>query len=173
MSNVCEMRAPMGEAAGLRRQPKRGSILAGGMAMGAVLARSGNHVRTAVDAEGVLDALEGQRFDVVLLDLRVPEIDAIATVKLYRYIARGEPQPPIVAVAEPRCAEDVNDCREAGIETCVSPAEAVRAVAELTMRGLVTPPTRESTGVTVSDIATHPRFRAVHRPAAGRSVPAH
>jgi DNA-binding response OmpR family regulator len=165
MSNVRELRTLKVAAVEAHRQPAHERVLVGGTAMGATLARSGHHIRTEVDAEGVLDALECCRFDLVLLDLRAPEIDAITTVKLYRYIALGELQPPVVAVAERHSAADVNDCRGAGIATCMSPAEAVRAVAELTTPGVMASPAEEPGGVTVSDIAKHPRFRAatLHR----------
>jgi CheY-like chemotaxis protein len=130
--------------------------------MGATLARSGHRARTAGDAETLLDALEHRRFDLVLLDLRAPEIDAIATVKLYRYIALGEPQPPIVAVADRRSAADVTACHDAGIEICVAVADAVRVMAEVSTGGLVAPPGGKPGGATVSDIAAHPRFNALH-----------
>jgi CheY-like chemotaxis protein len=148
MSNVCEMRASRLDTAGRRQAPPCGGILVGGAAMGATLARCGQHARIERDAEGLLDALEQRSFDLVLLDLRAPEIDAITTVKLYRWVALGEPQPPIVAVAEPGRPEDMTECRDAGIETCVELADAVRAMADLSTRGVMTRPPRGPAGVT-------------------------
>jgi CheY-like chemotaxis protein len=169
MSNVCEMRAPTLQTAGPRRQ-MRGRILLGGAAMGATLARTGHRASTAGDAEGLLNALEQHCFDLVLVDLQAPEIDAIATVKLYRYIARGEPQPPIVAVTERRSAKDIADCRDAGIETCVPLADAVRVMAALSTREAATGPGRPAAGAP-ADTAMPPRAGAVHRAAFGRLVP--
>jgi CheY-like chemotaxis protein len=174
MNRICAMRAPTGDAVGPRRGPKRGLSLVGGTALGATLARSGHHLHIAGDANGVLDALEHRQFDLVLLDLRAPEIDAISTVKLYRYLALGAPQPPIVAVAERWRAEDETDCRDAGIESCVAPADAVRVMANVSPRGRGTEPAEAGTagGATVFDIAMHKRLRAEQRPAPEPQAPA-
>ncbi len=64
--------------------------------------RSAGH-RTVVvnDADAVLDALAGDAFDLLLLDLAVP--DAVPTAKLYRFLSLDDPPMPIIGLTGPTC----------------------------------------------------------------------
>lgn len=92
------------------------------------------------DAEGVtsgaiaLDRLECDHFDLVLLDMRMPELDGVATARLLR--ARGDTT-PIVAVTASTLVEHRSACLAAGMNDFVSKPmrrERLRSVVERVAR---------------------------------------
>jgi CheY-like chemotaxis protein len=75
------------------------------------------HVTVAVgDADTMLDALSDDRFDVVLLDLALPE--ALETAKLYRFLSLGERSVPIVGLA--RTASEMRRHHAGVISECLA-----------------------------------------------------
>jgi DNA-binding NarL/FixJ family response regulator len=86
-------------------------------------------VGEADDGRGVLPAVDRHRPDVVLMDIRMPQLDGIAATRLLR----GQPDPPEVIVLTTFDAdEDVLDALRAGAAGFLlkdtPPAELVHAV---------------------------------------------
>jgi CheY-like chemotaxis protein len=64
--------------------------------------------RVAANGLEVLDALKRQPYDVIFMDMQMPEMDGIeATVKI-RSTIPGEHQPRIIAILRMQCAATVS-----------------------------------------------------------------
>ena len=93
----------------------------------AVLRRLGYHADLAANGLEVLRTLERQAYDVVLMDLQMPELDGLATS---REICRRWPRegrPRIVATTASDGPEIREECRMAGIDDFVGKADSVEA----------------------------------------------
>jgi signal transduction histidine kinase/DNA-binding response OmpR family regulator len=87
----------------------------------ALLARMGHSAVVASNGVEVLEALEKSRFDVILMDVQMPEMDGIETTKAIR--AREEKTGshiPIIALTAHARREDELRCLEAGMDGYVS-----------------------------------------------------
>lgn len=135
-----------------------------------ILERAG-HVAMLVDnGEAALDALEGGEFDfdIVLMDVNMPKMDGIEATKLYRMTELGSARRPIIALTADATPEAVERCIDAGMDACLTkPVEPQRLLEVIT--SLVAPSTAADSvesdqPATVTDIATHPQFRAVAQP---------
>jgi CheY-like chemotaxis protein len=86
---------------------------------------------TVADGRGVLAALEHDRFDLLLMDLRMPGMDAFEAAATIRALegsgARGV---PIIAIGAQFSALDERRCEVVGIEHCLAkPVQARRLLA--------------------------------------------
>ena len=63
-------------------------------------------------------AAQGERFDIILMDVRMPEMDGLEAIRQIRSNeqSRGAERTPIVVVSANTSAEDVRDCVEAGAD---------------------------------------------------------
>ena len=64
-------------------------------AWAAGLTLHGNHVQTAIDGLEGIEQIKGQSFDVILLDLSMPRLSGLDTLRLIR---ETQPNLPIVVV---------------------------------------------------------------------------
>lgn len=152
-----------------------------------ILERAGHAVHLVADGEEALDALQAGGIDLVLMDLNMPVLGGIEATKLYRFAALGQPHVPIIGLTADATPEAARRCREAGMDAClIKPIEPSRLVETIeafvpqavtgrsttasdpgadapapTERGAAT---RRPSGIPVSSIATHPRFRAALPP---------
>jgi signal transduction histidine kinase/DNA-binding response OmpR family regulator/HPt (histidine-containing phosphotransfer) domain-containing protein len=101
----------------------------------ALLGRLGYRADIAENGLDVLDALERQRYDVVLMDVQMPELDGLETTR--RIIERSPDgrRPHIIAMTANAMAEDREACLAAGMDDYVAKpirsevlAEALRRV---------------------------------------------
>ncbi|MCX6625220.1 MAG: ATP-binding protein [Acidobacteria bacterium] len=103
-----------------------------------VLERYGYSVTTAWNGLEVLRALERQPFDLVLMDVQMPELDGLeATGRIRRNeAAAGGPRLPIIAMTAHALIGDRERCLEAGMDEYISkpvrPADLLRVIAEVT-----------------------------------------
>jgi signal transduction histidine kinase/CheY-like chemotaxis protein len=83
-----------------------------------ILGMLGFSVDVALSGAGALDRLRGDRYDVVLMDCQMPEMDGYETVQLWRAAesAAQRPHTPIVAVTAFTLAGDRRKCIEAGMD---------------------------------------------------------
>jgi two-component system sensor histidine kinase RpfC len=82
---------------------------------------SGGHLVTLVgDGEQALDALEAERFDLVLMDLNMPVMGGLDALKLHRFATGGRDLPPFAALTADATEETRRKCAEAGMDAYVT-----------------------------------------------------
>ncbi|HDK16883.1 MAG TPA: response regulator, partial [Nitrospirae bacterium] len=87
-----------------------------------ILEREGHAVEVAGNGQEVLEVLKKQRFDLVLMDVQMPEMDGIEAARIIRN-SKGsgfDPEIPIIAVTAHAFEEDRQRCLKAGINTCIT-----------------------------------------------------
>ena len=90
------------------------------MVIAKILERAGHEVTLAGDGEQALEALKSRAFDITLMDLHMPVMGGVEATKLYRFMYRDSPRMPIVALTADATPEAVAECREAGMEACLT-----------------------------------------------------
>ncbi|MBF0178991.1 MAG: response regulator, partial [Magnetococcales bacterium] len=87
------------------------------------LEQRGHRVTRAEDGLRVLDAVRVQAFDVILMDLQMPNMDGLAATKAIRAMeaaAGGGAHVPIIALTARSMLEDRDDCLAAGMDEYIS-----------------------------------------------------
>jgi two-component system, sensor histidine kinase RpfC len=93
----------------------------------AILERAGHRVRVVGDGEQALDALENERFDVVIMDLNMPRLGGLDAARAYRFMDPESMQVPIIMLSADVTSETVKECEDAGIDAFLpKPVEARR-----------------------------------------------
>lgn len=92
------------------------------------LDRLGYRADVASNGYEVLDALTLQRYDVVLMDVQMPEMDGVEATREIR--ARPGPGPQIIAVTANAMVEDEQRCLLAGMNDYLRKPIELRALAE-------------------------------------------
>lgn len=80
-----------------------------------ILEVSGHEVDVFDNGELVLDALEEKDYDLIILDMYMPVLDGIDTVKMYRFMKTNENQVPIIILTANATVEAANICKEIGV----------------------------------------------------------
>ena len=82
-----------------------------------VLKKAGHTVVVVTSGRGALDALEREQFDLVLMDVQMPEMDGLeATAAIRRAELVTEWHIPIIAITAHAMAEDRQRCLDAGFD---------------------------------------------------------
>jgi len=94
-----------------------------------ILERSGHKVRVVGDGEQALDALENERFDVIIMDLNMPELGGLDAARAYRFMDPEATQVPIIILSADVTPEAMKECEDAGIDAFLpKPVEARRLI---------------------------------------------
>ena len=80
-----------------------------------ILAPLGCDIAQAADGRAALAAAEAQPFDVIFMDVRMPELDGRETTRRLRAVAGPNQSTPVIAVTADTAPEDVRACAEAGM----------------------------------------------------------
>ncbi len=111
-----------------------------------VLARAGHRVEVVGTGRAALEALKKQRFDVVLMDVQMPEMDGYEAAAALRAAEKdtGE-RVPLVATTAHALQSDREKCMEAGFDRFISKPididELLATIVELSPRKEVAPAT--------------------------------
>jgi two-component system sensor histidine kinase RpfC len=79
-----------------------------------LLEQAGHRVTLVATGQEAVDTLEEETFDIVLMDLNMPELGGIEAVKLLRFMHNPAELPPIVAVSADATPDTQEACRQVG-----------------------------------------------------------
>jgi len=86
-----------------------------------ILEKAGHEVRAVENGRQAVEAFKREPFDVVLMDVQMPELDGIEAAKAIRFAEDGtERRVPIVALTAHVLDEDEEACRLAGMDAFLS-----------------------------------------------------
>jgi two-component system sensor histidine kinase/response regulator len=84
------------------------------------LAAAGHEVDCAEGGVQALAAVAAIDYDVILMDVRMPDLDGLETTRRIRALPGRRGQVPIVAVTAQTFAEQIEECRNAGMDKHLS-----------------------------------------------------
>ena len=113
-----------------------------------LLERRGHHVTIANNGREALECLERGRFDVILMDVQMPDMDGLEATAAIRLKERGAGiHIPIIALTARTMQEDRERCTAAGMDAFITkPIKAVEflQVVEAVAAGVEDPAATES-----------------------------
>jgi signal transduction histidine kinase/FixJ family two-component response regulator len=99
-----------------------------------VLAPIGAHITAVVDGRQALEAASREVFDIIVMDVRMPEMNGREATRQIRAHAGPNQRTPVIAVTADSDVGDVEACRDAGMNWFVAkpidPARLVQTVVE-------------------------------------------
>jgi two-component system sensor histidine kinase RpfC len=96
-----------------------------------ILERAGHRTHLVENGEQALEALEKDKFDLVLLDLHMPVMGGLETARIYRFTRNGPSEPPLVALTADATQESKKACEEAGFDAYLTKPVEVKKLLEL------------------------------------------
>jgi two-component system sensor histidine kinase RpfC len=131
-------RPPSTSAAPLLRTARRLKILiaedniANCKILRRILELAGHQVEVANDGASTLEAMGRDAFDLVLMDINMPEMSGYEVTKIYRVEHMAEPRLPIIALTADGTSETERLCRDAGLDAVLTkPVEASQLLAAI------------------------------------------
>jgi signal transduction histidine kinase/CheY-like chemotaxis protein len=87
-----------------------------------ILEKAGHIVELANNGEEALRCLEMQRFDIVLMDLQMPNMNGMEATRIIRNSQDHtfDPEIPIIALTAHAFKEEKEQCIEAGMNSCIT-----------------------------------------------------
>jgi CheY-like chemotaxis protein len=96
--------------------------------------RAGFPTRTATNGREALELMQRERFGLVLMDCHMPEMDGYETTERLRAMPGPLAKIPVVALTASAMPEDLERCRLAGMNECLTKPIAYDALAEMLTR---------------------------------------
>ncbi|MGF1491290.1 MAG: response regulator [Microcoleaceae cyanobacterium] len=85
-----------------------------------ILQRMGYRADVANNGLEVIEALRRQSYDVILMDMQMPEMDGLEAARQIHLLYHAQPRPRIIAVTANAMQSDRNACLSAGMDDYVS-----------------------------------------------------
>ena len=85
-----------------------------------ILGKLGYHADVAANGQEAVEALDRQPYDVILMDMQMPEVDGLEATRIIRRTLPPERQPVIVAMTAAAMLEDRQACLAAGMTSFVA-----------------------------------------------------
>ena len=95
-----------------------------------ILEKAGHRVYVVENGEQALDVLETHRFDVALFDLRMPVMDGLEALKVYRFTHAEEDAIPVMMLSADATPEARRECSEAGAAAFIAKPIHARTLLE-------------------------------------------
>ncbi len=93
-----------------------------------MLSKLGYEADTAANGVEAVTAVERQPYDLVLMDVQMPEMDGLEAARRIRAKSNGWAQPAIIAVSANALSEDRETCIQAGMDGFISKPVKVEAL---------------------------------------------
>ena len=123
--------------------------------LGRILDRSGHRFIMVENGTQALDAMERQPFDLVLMDINMPQMNGLEATRLFRFGAGPGQYLPILALTADATKETEAKCMQAGMDGCITkpitPTQLTARIEEFTHGP---PPVG---GKMLAPVADHPR----------------
>ena len=81
-----------------------------------ILERAGHRPHLVENGELALDAMEKEKWDLVLLDLHMPVMGGLEAAKIFHFTREGSYRPPLVALTADATRESRKACEDAGFD---------------------------------------------------------
>ena len=143
---------------------------------GSFLRAAGHEVACAEGGAEAARMAADSDFEVILMDVRMPEVDGLEATRRIRALAGPRGQVPVVALTAQAFTEQIAECRKAGMDAHLSKPftrdalldAVLRAVEDRTAQGKanVTPQVEVPPVETARDEGTGPAFRPIAVPSA-------
>lgn len=135
--------------------------------LGKILQSAGHHAEIVNDGEQALDALENKTYDLMILDMQMPVLGGIDTVKTYRYLHRGEATTPVIILTANATTEAMQECADARVNAYLTkPIDSEKLLH--TIEGIFVPgdddhdtSSQQSTQPTIKKLQQKPEFQAL------------
>ena len=75
---------------------------------------------TAEDGVEALEAVQQRRFDLILMDIKMPRMDGVAATRAIRALSGEVSRTPIIALTDDSMANIQDDCLKAGMDAWIS-----------------------------------------------------
>jgi len=86
------------------------------MVIARILERAGHHSRLVNNGQELLEALEHRSYDVIIVDMQMPEVGGLEAYKLYRFAHPGDDATPFIMVTANASSEARRACKDVGIQ---------------------------------------------------------
>lgn len=92
-----------------------------------ILEYAGYYVDIVENGNSVLDAVEIKDYDMIILDMHMPEMDGIETAKALRFLQTGNERLPIIMLTADATVNAITACENAGVDAFLTkPVESVK-----------------------------------------------
>jgi len=98
------------------------------------LSQAGHQADLAKDGQQALEAMHRRRYDLVFMDMRMPEMDGINAARQWRANERPGSHLPIVALTANATIDDRERCLEAGMDDFISKPVTTERLLEVVNR---------------------------------------
>jgi signal transduction histidine kinase/DNA-binding response OmpR family regulator len=78
------------------------------------------HITVAANGRIALDYAAGLMFDVIFMDMRMPEMDGLEATRAVRALGGAQGRVPIIALTANAFADDIKACRDAGMDEFIA-----------------------------------------------------
>jgi two-component system, sensor histidine kinase len=112
--------------------------------LAAMVAHLGHVAHFAHDGNAAVQAVQALDFDVVLMDLHMPELDGLAATRAIRALPGRKGQLPVIALTADAFAETRTRCFEAGMNGFLSKPVSLEALAQALSRSSDAAPRAEN-----------------------------
>lgn len=86
------------------------------MVVGRMLERKGHTYKSVENGEELLEALENEKFDLVITDMHMPVVNGVEAYKIYRFAHTNDEPIPFIMLTANATMEARRECREIGIK---------------------------------------------------------
>jgi CheY-like chemotaxis protein len=100
------------------------------------LRKLGCDVVEAEDGQQALEALESDRFDLVLMDVRMPVLDGLEATREFRRREKGGKRTPVVALTAGALLQEQQECFDAGMDDFASKPFSSESIRDVLARWL-------------------------------------